>query len=363
MERNRYFSIIPLTLGRWALAQLAALVNSHYQSGFGVSIKMMNKNREQQRHDAVPLPHPFRMAGTDENPNVRTSGKGKRPLIVLPAASQDCALCQATVDRQLRDIDAKVVHEAQIADALQQSILPASIPQTVGLDVAVAYKAVADEALIGGDFYDVFEIDAGRTAIVVGDVCGKGLKAAAQIASFRSMLRYALYTNRVLPQALTELNKVLNDHALVADFVTVFVAVYSSKSKKLEYASCGHEPAMIVRHGKQPAIELLRPTGPVLGLRVGSSIKSAVCELGTGDSLVVYTDGLVECGPYKCELLSVARLIRVIRDRCAGATAEEVARLVFADALAHAGQHFSDDVCLVVGQATTVPPRRAVKGA
>jgi len=296
----------------------------------------------ENKQPAAPLPHPFRF-----------SAEAHTGMVTLPVEAKDCAACQAVVDRHLSALDRQSIHDSRIAQSLQQSILPASIPQVDSLDLAVAYKAAADEALIGGDFYDVFALDQDRAAIVIGDVCGKGLQAAAQIATIRNMTRYALYTQKGLSRALTELNHVLAGHKLLSEFVTLFVGILTSKTRRFEYASCGHQPGLIVRRNAKLHVELLMPTGPVLGLTSATNIKSSTRRLNPGDSFVLFTDGLVECGPYKSELLSVARLIHMLRDRCVDIDAQQMASLIFSDAKAHAGLNFNDDVCLVVGQATT----------
>ncbi|HEX5324921.1 MAG TPA: DUF4118 domain-containing protein, partial [Capsulimonadaceae bacterium] len=116
--------------------------------------------------------------------------------------------------------------EHRIATTLQEALQP-RLPEGVGgLALADHYTAALDEASVGGDFYDVFELEPGLWALVVGDVSGKGLAAAAQVAMVRNMLRAVLYQGRYLAESLTALNKIVIGRDLLPGFVTLFVGVY-----------------------------------------------------------------------------------------------------------------------------------------
>jgi serine phosphatase RsbU (regulator of sigma subunit) len=285
------------------------------------------------------LPPPF----TDDAPTTELTA-------TLPIEAHNCALCVAEAKRQVREVNNQLRHEARIAVQLQRALLPATIPQCDDLQIAVAYQAGSSEALVGGDFYDVFEVSAGKMAFVVGDVCGMGLAAAAQVAMLRHMLRYALFNHEAPGPALAELSNIVTEHGLLTDFATVFVAIFDVKARRLEHASCGHQPAMVVRSGNPPRIELLMPTGPLLGPRTGTPIRGETRRLAAGDALIIYTDGLVECGPNRCELLTVARLMRIIRENYQGLTAKQLAERLYVKTRTYSKNGFLDDVCLLVGR-------------
>lgn len=287
------------------------------------------------------LPHPFHPSKRDGS-----------AFITLPIEQRDCALCVTEANRQLKQLDDQLKHESRIADVLQRAALPAAMPTVDGLSIAYAYQAGDTEADIGGDFYDVFETSPGNVALVLGDVCGKGLAAAAQVSMLRNMLRYALYSRQDLQQAVSELNSVLIANSLLDAFATLFVAVVNTKSQTFEYVSCGHPAAMVVRRSLPNQIELLTQTGPILGVAIDAPIRSGRGTLSKGDSIVIYSDGLVECGPHRCELLGVSKVILAIRGRELDSSAEDIARQIYA-ASRQTTAGGGDDICLVVGQVTT----------
>lgn len=130
--------------------------------------------------------------------------------------------------------------ERNIAQQLQAALTPAVPERVPGMALAKYYQAALDEAGVGGDFYDVFPVDKGCTAIVVGDLAGKGLAAATQVATVRNMLRYALYRARTLAGALGGLNSLLAEQELLTGFVTLFVGTYDSGAGTLTYVTTPH---------------------------------------------------------------------------------------------------------------------------
>ena len=169
--------------------------------------------------------------------------------------------------------------EHAIAVALQDALIP-SLPKRVpGLVMASYYKAALEEANVGGDFLDVFPLADGQAVFAVGDLSGKGLAAAAQVATIRNMLRYSLYRAPSLEQAIGELNRTVVAHDLLAGFATLFVGVYDQQSRLLTYLSCGHDPGLL-RHASDGGIELLPGGGTevnaVLGADGSRCVPSAV---------------------------------------------------------------------------------------
>ncbi|MCW2608666.1 MAG: histidine kinase [Frankiales bacterium] len=181
--------------------------------------------------------------------------------------------------------------EHRIADQLQQSLLPPPDVQAEALRIAAYYRAGVEGTQVGGDWYDVIELGAGRTALVLGDVMGRGVRAAAVMGQLRSAVR--AYARLDLPPAdvLEHLDGVVRD--LGEDqIVTCVYAVYEPHDQALTYANAGHLPPL-VRRPDGTVQRLADADGPPLGTAVGSLVEQRV-QLQPGSVLALYTDGLVE---------------------------------------------------------------------
>ncbi|MGI8697826.1 MAG: SpoIIE family protein phosphatase [Mycobacteriales bacterium] len=182
--------------------------------------------------------------------------------------------------------------EHRIADTLQRSLLPAEPLVAPGGQVAVRYLAADTESQVGGDFYDLIVVDDRPWTTAVGDVGGKGVRAAAVMGQLRAAVRaYALEGHEPagVVRRLDRLFGVMN----VSDFTTCIVASYDPATRTLTWANAGHLPALVRRSDGR--CEWLRgPTALPLGLGdLGRSAQESE-RLHPGDLLVLYTDGLVE---------------------------------------------------------------------
>jgi len=183
----------------------------------------------------------------------------------------------------------------QMARALQESLLPPALPRFAGADVAALYQP-ADAGVVGGDFYDVFE--AGESCVlVVGDVSGKGPKAAAVTALARHALRTASLSSRSPADALATLNQAMligRHEPRLEHFCTVLV-VWASRvadGLALTAAGAGHPPGLIRRAGGSD--EWLEPAGPPVGWYPDAVFGERMDRLDKGDALILYTDGITE---------------------------------------------------------------------
>ncbi len=244
--------------------------------------------------------------------------------------------------------------ERAIAAQLQDALRPTNSADIPGLAVVGHYQAALTEAEIGGDFYDVFPVENGCHALVVGDVSGKGLAAASQLATLRNMLRAFLYTLPTLAEAVTALNRTLAENGLLTGFATLFVGAYDSGARTLNYVNAGQEPGLLWR-AATGAVEQLLPTGPILGSISGATFREERISLAPSDCLALFTDGLTDAGPTRREMLGVEG-VEALLLACApsaGETAQEVAECVagrlIAGMEAHAQGVVGDDVCLLIG--------------
>lgn len=192
-----------------------------------------------------------------------------------------------------RDYD----HEHRIADILQGSLLTKVEARIGGFEFETLYRAALDEARVGGDFYDVFELEDDKIAIVIGDVSGKGLNAAVQVAMARCNMRGRLYDCSDPSVAMQHVNNAMVHEMAGEAFVTMFVGILDTRSRTLTYSSGGHEPVILWSAQEQQA-RLLEPTGPILGMLCDSDFTAEAVSLSPGDEVLLGTDGLFEL---KCD--------------------------------------------------------------
>ncbi|MET7430111.1 SpoIIE family protein phosphatase [Streptomyces flaveolus] len=173
---------------------------------------------------------------------------------------------------------------------LQRSLLPDHPPHHTGLELASRYQPAQATSEVGGDWYDVIPLTGDKTALVVGDVMGNGIDAAATMGRLRTAT--CAYADLDLDpgEVLQHLDKITCD--LEHYIVTCLYAVFDPHTRQCRMANAGHMPPALARAGEPPAL-LDLPSGAPLGVG-GIRFETATAELGPGDLLVLYTDGLVE---------------------------------------------------------------------
>ncbi len=181
--------------------------------------------------------------------------------------------------------------QRETAVTLQRSLLPQELEQPDDLRIAATYQPGGTEAAVGGDWYDVITLGGGRTALVIGDVMGRGVRAAAVMGQLRTAVR--AYARLDLPPH--EVLQLLDGLAIEIDanqIATCVYAVHDPNEGRLVYASAGHLP-ILVRDESGTIHRAEEPTGPPLGTG-GWLHASGSVPLGPGSTAVMYTDGLVE---------------------------------------------------------------------
>jgi len=228
--------------------------------------------------------------------------------------------------KRLRDIQAlylkSLEREFEIAREIQLSFLPAELPRPSGYQVAAFLKAARE---VAGDFYDAFLMPDGNLALVIGDVCGKGVGAALFMTLFRSLIRAAASggitcqgeeANAFLPaQRLERAASFTNEyvagiHADANMFATAFLALIDLQCNEMHYINCGNEPPLVIRSGR--VINELKPTGPVIGILPGAKYTVNHIALEPGDTLLAFTDGITDSKNGRDEFFGTSRLIEVL---------------------------------------------------
>ena len=210
-----------------------------------------------------------------------------------PYDERDLALAQQLGERAAIAISNAQQYEliSNIATVLQTASMPATLPQVPSCRFSAIYRPAKREAMIGGDWYDVFTLGDGRVGITIGDVLGSGLDAAVTMAK----LRQAMQSCAVLePDPITMLDAAdatlrLHDANGLA---TAIAAIYDPRARRLRFASAGH-PLPVLRSGKNVGT-FDAVTMPPLGVRDPAVGEVCTTWLNVGDTIVFYTDGLVE---------------------------------------------------------------------
>jgi PAS domain S-box-containing protein len=185
---------------------------------------------------------------------------------------------------------------AYVARALQASLLPHTLPEIPGLELAARYLAAGEGNEVGGDFFDAFDAGYGTWALVVGDVCGKGPDAAAIAGLARHTVRAAALKERRPSRMLSLLNDAILGDADVGDarFCTVCAALVrpNRKGARLTLATGGHPLPWVLR--ADGTAEQVGSSGLIVGVFPETNVRDDVVDLAVGDALVLYTDGVVE---------------------------------------------------------------------
>lgn len=224
---------------------------------------------------------------------------------------EDLALATAVAGRISASLEFRRIsdQQAQIARTLQASLLPAELPSVRGLDIAVRYWAAGDGVEVGGDFYDLFSIEPGRWAVMIGDVCGTGPAAAAVTGLARHTLASAACREDHPERVLRHLNDMMRKRR-ANTFLTAVYGELRERSHGFELAlsSAGH-PLPLLVHPGQPAEPCAVP-GTLLGVFDDISVTTSTNNLRPGDTVVLYTDGATDVPhPFGLDPAAIARLV------------------------------------------------------
>lgn len=209
--------------------------------------------------------------------------------------------------KRLHDLETRyresMERELEIAREIQRSFLPARLPEVPGWEVAACFHSARE---VAGDFYDAFLLPNGHLAVLLGDVCGKGVGAALFMTLFRSLMRTtltsacfredlvsALPRAEGLAQALAFTNRyVVETHGEEGIFCVLFAGVLDTGTGRLAYANCGSAPPLVVSAGAVQ--QELWPTGPVVGILEEATFDVREIDLSPGQTVVAYTDGVTD---------------------------------------------------------------------
>ena len=234
----------------------------------------------------------------------------------------------------------------RVAQTLQQSLLPPVLPVVEGIGFAAEYVPAGDDADVGGDFYDVVPLPDGRWLVVVGDVSGKGVQAAAVTGLVRDVIRVLVGDGKPLPEVLVRLNETLVERGGGRYCTLALAAVGPGEGGRLDVALhlAGHDRPVLLRGGGGAGF--VGTGGTALGLLDSITTPTAEVPLGPGDALVFYTDGVTERRRGR-ELFGTERL-RDAAAPLAGYSADVVAARLRATAIGFSVEAPRDDIAILV---------------
>ncbi|MFJ6196652.1 SpoIIE family protein phosphatase [Micromonospora sp. NPDC092111] len=234
----------------------------------------------------------------------------------------------------------------RVAQTLQQSLLPPVLPVVEGVGFAAEYVPTGDEAEVGGDFYDVVPLPDGRWLVVIGDVSGKGVQAAAVTGLVRDVIRVLVGDGKPLPEALARLNDTLVERGGGRYCTLALAAIGPGEGEQLDVSLhlAGHDRPVLLRGTGGAAF--VGTGGTALGLLDSISSPTAEIPLAPGDSLIFYTDGVTERRRGR-ELFGTERL-REAAAPLAGYSADVVAARLRATAINFSVESPRDDIAILV---------------
>src|SRR5215211_6571403 len=207
----------------------------------------------------------------------------------------------------------RIEQELRVARMIQHTLLPKSLPELEGHEIAAYYQPARE---VGGDFYDFLRLPDGRLGLFVGDVSGKGVPAAIVMAITRTLLRSAYHLGSP-GEILEQVNDNLLPDIPPNMFVTCLAALLDSSTGRLQYANAGHD-LPYVRHAA--GVSKLQATGVPLGLMPGMTYEQKEITLKPGESILLYSDGLVEAHSPRREMFGFPRMQGHVREHSEGAT-------------------------------------------
>ena len=237
----------------------------------------------------------------------------------------------------------KQEQELDRAREIQQDLMPKQLPQLPRVELAGAWQPART---VGGDYFDVIQLDANRLGICIGDVAGKGITAALLMANLQASFR-AFATPDESPAAVcAKLNAFLCGNLAPGKFVTFFYAILNAEDRTLRYENAGHCPAILLRANGET--ELLSGDGAVLGVLPDWKYNDFSAQLAPGDRLLLFTDGVTEAANAEFEEFGNARIIQSLPVTDETVTALATQRRILEGVTRFCSSNFQDDATILV---------------
>jgi len=256
------------------------------------------------------------------------------------AVASQCAVAITNARLYAEAIEgARMAEQMRLAGIIQRRMIPEKAPLIPGLDIAAAYIPCFD---VGGDLYDFLQVSDRCIVVAAADVMGKGIPAAIMMSSFQGALQ--AYANALMPcqgvlhvcaeteckavvvkEIIRRLNEMACRECRNGEFVTLFYAIIDVKEGTITYCNCGHEPTVLIRDGQTIGLE---KGGLVLGVEAQAEYEIETVELKDGDSLLFYTDGLIDAANFDGELWGRENMLETAKKFTAGSAEQMIKNIL-----------------------------------
>lgn len=275
----------------------------------------------------------------------RAFSQGEITLLKAVAAATGAAIENARLVQENRESEQLELQINMAAD-VQQRMIPQTPPTVPGVDLASIYVPCYQ---LGGDLYDFIPLPYDNVGLAIADVSGKGVPASLIMASVRAALRAQADNVYYLSEIIKRINVMLCRDTKSTEFVTLFYGVIDTRNNRLTYINAGHSPALLMRDGVVGELGIGDQGSMVLGVSEEESFKQNFVDLRSGDTLLLYTDGLSEARNFNDEMFGKQRVIESFLR--GGNTADDVAKNLLWDLRRFVGlAKATDDVTLVTAK-------------
>ncbi|MCK5686385.1 SpoIIE family protein phosphatase [bacterium] len=233
--------------------------------------------------------------------------------------------------------------ELKIANDIQTRLLPKTNPQINGFDIAG--KSVSAKE-VGGDYFDIWEIDNHTCAFTIADVSGKGVPAALMMVMIRTILKTEIYAEENTSILMKTLNSLIIDDVESAMFATIFLARLDSNTGELRFTNGGHNYPMIF-HSDREEPDLLETTGFFIGMFPDPDYEELKITIKKGDTVVLYTDGITEASNSNGEMFGMGRFCSLV-SKYKYLDSKGIQDKIIEEVQLFAGEEQDDDITLVI---------------
>lgn len=245
-----------------------------------------------------------------------------------------------------------IMHDLVRAETIQRNLLPRDFPEVAQLKFAAYYKS---SALVGGDYYDTIWLSEKKAGVIVADVTGHGASAALTTSMVKILV--SLFAPHCSPaELLVKINEILSDHLIPGDFISLAYFVIDAREGTLTYSFAGHPPALLYRRATGEALELRTESGFFIGIAEDGRYVEKTENIGPGDTLLLYTDGLTEAQSSAREQFGLRRLRALLDKYRERAPYVMLDRIIGEACRFHGSEDFDDDVTMVAVQRFSAQP-------